>query len=477
MLPSAMAKPQKRSRSRRGRASARTDRPLLAVTMMVKDEEVFLEDALRSAQPWADELLVMDTGSTDRTVEIAEDLGATVSHFAWCDDFSAARNETLRRSTARWNLILDADERLRGGEPAKLRRLLEATSTGYPFQVLMLKVVNTSLAGQVLSTLSSVRIIPNDPALGYTARVHNVFGSLDRKRKEIHARRYDDLEIVHLGYDPEVYRRRKKAARSLPLIEAAVAEDPDNLLHRYYLGREYFALGRYGEAIEVLEHTVRRLSAGGGGAQDVLRDSWWHLIQAMRNDQRALTEVLAVSKDALAVFPMSADLWFVSASALADAGQLEEASRYFVRTLGAIEAEAQAGGVAKVRHVADRSQDVHHRLAVTLADLGKLPEAYASFLQAVDTKPIGEAGWSELINCALGLAIDLGDGERLVPLLERLLDVPDAPLDLLFLLVEQQAAAGDAGDPRGLLEQARAHAPRVGESPAFAEWAARLGID
>ncbi len=457
--------------------STSTDRPaLLAVTMMVKNEEEFLEDALESAKPWADELIVVDTGSTDRTVEIAEEHGATVSHFEWCDDFSAARNETLRRSTARWNLILDADERLAGGDPAKLRATLEGIELGYPFDVVMLDVVNTSLDGQVLSTLSSVRIIPNDPALGYTARVHNVFGSLDPERTEIRARPYDDLRIMHLGYDPEVYRRRRKAERSLPLIEAAVADDPNNLLHRYYLGREYVALRRFGDAVDVLEETVSRLGVDADVEPDVLRDSWWYLIQALRGDRRELAEILAASKQGLGVFPNSADLWFVTASALADAGKHDEAARYFVQTLGAIEAEAEAGGVARIRHVAQRPWDVHQRLGSMLADLGKMPEAYASFLQAATSKPDGEAGWSDLINCTLGLAIDLGDDERILPLLEKLLDVPDAPLDLLFLILERQLSAGQVDVARSLLEQARLHAPRVGESPQYREWVDRLGL-
>ena len=112
------------------------DQPLLTVAMMVKDEEGFLEDALVSAQPWADEIVVVDTGSTDRTVEIARRHGAKVSHFQWCDSFAAARNTTLERSTGRWILVLDADELLEGEDPARLRRHLEGMSAGYPFEVL-----------------------------------------------------------------------------------------------------------------------------------------------------------------------------------------------------------------------------------------------------------------------------------------------------------------------------------------------------
>ena len=107
--------------------------------MMVKNEEDFLEDALRSAQGFCDELIVVDTGSTDRTVEIAKDMGATVGFFEWCDSFSKARNETLRQSNGEWVAILDADERFVGAHPERVREFL-TPGPSYPYQALMLNV-------------------------------------------------------------------------------------------------------------------------------------------------------------------------------------------------------------------------------------------------------------------------------------------------------------------------------------------------
>ena len=104
--------------------------------MMVKDEEDFLEDALKSAQPFCDELVVVDTGSTDRTVEIAKDMGAKVGFFPWCNSFSKARNETLRQSTGQWIAVLDADERFVGQKPESIRQFLKPNDN-FPYQALM----------------------------------------------------------------------------------------------------------------------------------------------------------------------------------------------------------------------------------------------------------------------------------------------------------------------------------------------------
>ena len=132
--------------AQRAPAFIKSTRPFISLAMMVRDEEEFLEASLRSAAPWVDEMIVVDTGSTDRTVEIAQDLGATVSFFEWPDDFSAARNETIERSNGEWVLILDADERLHGDDPQLLRNSLSRRST-YPYLGYMVNVINIRLDG------------------------------------------------------------------------------------------------------------------------------------------------------------------------------------------------------------------------------------------------------------------------------------------------------------------------------------------
>ena len=82
----------------------------LALVMIVRDEERSLERCLESARAWVDEIVVVDTGSSDATPDIARRLGARVGRFAWCDDFSAARNAALALAEAPWRLVLDADE-------------------------------------------------------------------------------------------------------------------------------------------------------------------------------------------------------------------------------------------------------------------------------------------------------------------------------------------------------------------------------
>jgi hypothetical protein len=101
----------------------------LSVCMIVKNEERFLGQCLASVKEIADELIVIDTGSIDRTVEIAREHGAQVGHFEWCNDFAAARNASIALATGDWILFLDADEELSPAEKQTLPTLLASNNT------------------------------------------------------------------------------------------------------------------------------------------------------------------------------------------------------------------------------------------------------------------------------------------------------------------------------------------------------------
>ena len=103
------------------------DNPRLSVCMIVRDEERNLPRCLKSVKSIADEIIVVDTGSQDNTVLVAKELGADVYYFEWCDDFAAARNESLKHATGDWIFQIDADEELLPDSVSVLRK-----APGYP---------------------------------------------------------------------------------------------------------------------------------------------------------------------------------------------------------------------------------------------------------------------------------------------------------------------------------------------------------
>ncbi len=153
--------------------------PGLSVCMIVKNEERFLEQCLRSVQDVADEIVVVDTGSTDRTVEIAKSFGAVVVEREWRNDFGWARNQALELATKRWIFVVDADEELTAQSKASLVALKNVPAW---HMAVWVRIYNKSddYVGTGDMSHALVRIFPNDEAIRYRGLIHEI---PDRQRR------------------------------------------------------------------------------------------------------------------------------------------------------------------------------------------------------------------------------------------------------------------------------------------------------
>jgi tetratricopeptide (TPR) repeat protein len=197
----------------------------------------------------------VDTGSTDRTVEIAKEFGAKIHVFAWCDDFSAARNAALEHAAGDWVLVLDADEELSADGRDKLKLAMNNLAV----MAWRLPIVDVGREADGCSYVP--RFFRNAPGLFYVGRVHEqVFSSIEVRRSEWGLEnRIGDATLIHHGYTDEVTHDRNKIERNLNLLKRAVEELPDepHLLMNLGLelarsGNEAEALMRYEEAFDTL---------------------------------------------------------------------------------------------------------------------------------------------------------------------------------------------------------------------------------
>ena len=194
----------------------------LSVCLIVKNEEKFLAQCLKSVRGLASQIVVVDTGSTDRTVEIAREFGAEIYSFAWCDDFSAARNAALEHATGDWILMLDADEELPAAQHAKLLAdMKNANVIGF-----RLPLVNVGQENEGRSFIP--RLFRNAPEVFFHGRIHEqIFPSLIVPAKKWGLKTaLGTAEILHHGYTPEMVRDRNKIERNLKLLRTAVLENP-----------------------------------------------------------------------------------------------------------------------------------------------------------------------------------------------------------------------------------------------------------
>ena len=136
----------------------------LSLCLIVRDNEGTIEACLESVQPWVDEMIVVDTGSTDKTPEIVQRFGARLFHLPWCDDFSAARNESLKAARGEWIFWIDSDETIDARNGRKLRELAYGSHDPSVFGYVMQQVHPRLGPGRTASLSSGLARIGQDAA-------------------------------------------------------------------------------------------------------------------------------------------------------------------------------------------------------------------------------------------------------------------------------------------------------------------------
>ena len=167
---------------------------LLSVCIITKNEEKNIGDCLASLKNIANEIIVVDTGSTDRTIEIAKQYGADVYYFEWINDFSAARNESLKYATCDFILCIDADERL--GNPDVLLDYLTKIKNQKELDVQIMTCKQINIFGKHINTTTSfsnvVRLFANNKGLHFEGKVHEQL--YPRKDKILYN---TNVELIH----------------------------------------------------------------------------------------------------------------------------------------------------------------------------------------------------------------------------------------------------------------------------------------
>ncbi len=227
--------------------------------MIVKNEEQNIRQALSWGKGVVYEQIVVDTGSTDNTVQIAEDMGAKVFHFEWCDDFSAAKNYAIEQASGNWIAFLDADEYFSEQDakkiPSILKKLESVSVKSGRIHMLRTTMFHLNDDGEVFSAGQHDRIFRNMRGLRYKNRIHEVLSFSGGQTL-----RYSlaDLTIIHTGYSDSV--RDEKGDRNIPLLKKSVEEDPENYDLWSYLGESYAVSNQMEEAIDSMEHVIEHIA-------------------------------------------------------------------------------------------------------------------------------------------------------------------------------------------------------------------------
>jgi glycosyltransferase involved in cell wall biosynthesis/acetyltransferase-like isoleucine patch superfamily enzyme len=200
--------------------------------MIVKNEESCLEACLNSVKG-ADEIVIVDTGSTDKTIEIAKKYTDKVfsgPEYLWRDDFAFSRNQCLEKCTGDWVLIIDADETLEPDGMEKIRAIVASTAKDAVF----FHAVSSDVSRELHR---SIRLIKRDKAL-WKGRIHNYL--------TVSSGEDSDIRIVYGHSDAH----KNDPDRAIRILTKVLAENPKAARERYFLAREYWVRRDYVKAVE-----------------------------------------------------------------------------------------------------------------------------------------------------------------------------------------------------------------------------------
>lgn len=382
----------------------------LSACMIVRDEQATLPRCLASFAAEVDELVVVDTGSTDRTVEIAESFGARVVHWPWRDDFAAARNVSLEHATGDWCLLVDADNVFPAGEIAKIRRSLgkpQIDAAGIDICAIEQHEAATvdasvedvlSGAGRAGDPNFAIMLARRAPHVRYRGIVHETLepSVLEQGRRGGVLR----ARVVHYGSIQSERDARQKDARNERLLRRRLAANPADIEAAGYLALALLQVERPADAADVISAAWPSfLALSGPRIEGGTRLAVARAISATcAEDWPRVVETSAEARARVGAHP---DLDFMAADALFALGDAESAIDHF----GAVIAE-RGSTVAQTMVPGARTWRAPLGMARALFSLGRHDEALAAYDDAIAHAPSDDDDLrAERESCAIARAL------------------------------------------------------------------------
>lgn len=223
---------------------------LLTLCVIAKDEEKVIEKCFESVHDIVDEIVLVDTGSSDNTIEIAKKYGANIITVQWENDFSKAKNLALQSAKGDWIIFLDADERLHPEDKEKLINTISSCES--KIEAILTPILNyTDLFGSVIGEINyNFRVFRNKEDLRFIYPIHENLWNIKEGRAPIAI--VSDVKIIHIGYIPLLYGEKNKNERNLNILKMCLKEKPKDFFHNLNIAVEFYNRGEYEKALEHL---------------------------------------------------------------------------------------------------------------------------------------------------------------------------------------------------------------------------------
>lgn len=339
--------------------------------MIVKNEESNIERALSWGKGSVSEQIVVDTGSTDRTVEIARNMGAKVYEFPWIDDFAAAKNYAISKANCEWIAFLDADEYFSKEDGKKLAHYLKQLQ-GTAYDGIVTAFVELDNEGKVLTAGTHLRIFRNMPELKYYRKIHECLkkdGAGEMSAGDL----TKELTIYHTGYGKAENARKKESRRNLNMILAELSQHPDDYEMYGYLGNEYSGMGELEKAEESYQKSIALMQKCMRRDYGVTTSGiWQRLLEVITlMPEKSEEEILDVYRQAREKWPEEGDYDYILGQYYGVRGNYQAGERHLRQALELLE---RYGHTAKSSLLSGHILKVYEMLAMCCFNNGNLEE-------------------------------------------------------------------------------------------------------
>lgn len=302
-------------------------KPLISLCLIVKNESEHLANCLKSVQDVIDEIIVVDTGSTDSTIPIAESFGAQIISFPWTSDFAAARNIGVTQAQGTWILILDADEELDQASKEELK----LCATHEEYEGFFVRIHN-HMGKDKLSPTATInpilRMFRNRPEHLFRGVIHEQIATAITEHRPHAALHLSTVIIHHYGYAEGAVIERDKIQRNATLLAKELRQSPNDPFQQFNMAVEYMRMGEHQHALTHIHKSMAFIQPD---------TSYGHLLHKYEIRCRyalgEATEALNCCTEAIVLYPDYTDLFHLKGAILFNFRKLQEARSFLMKAI------------------------------------------------------------------------------------------------------------------------------------------------
>jgi glycosyltransferase involved in cell wall biosynthesis len=361
-------------------------RKLLSACIITKNEELNIRDCLTSIKNVVDEIVIVDTGSTDNTIEIAKEFNAKIIQTDWENDFAKARNLSLENSSSEFNLIIDADEKLTNPE-AVLKTLYNVPDDIGGWLVEMTSYRTNKFNKIDIVSNSLLRLIRNDENIRFNGIIHEqVFDSIYKLGLKIGI---SDIKLSHKGYELTFEQLKAKQLRNYNLLLKAIELEPNNLYLLNHLGKTLTVLDKTDDALEVFKTVIDKSETVGSFTIDA-----YNQIALIYFAKKQFDQSINYAKKSIEILPGQPLSHFILGDAYLGSKQFDKAYYTFKEIFGLLEQDNILVKIIGQYHIP--KEQLFFKMGEALSGLSIFDEALKSYENGLKINPTD-------IFCLLGI--------------------------------------------------------------------------